>query len=80
MKRALLALGLAMASISVPLTFAKTNSHATKKATHKVKKHSHTTRGLKHVPVVSRPWYAGSTPLAHRQAFNRLMALADPRR
>ena len=31
MKRILLALGLAMASVSVPLTFAKTNNHATRR-------------------------------------------------
>ena len=50
MKRALLALGLVMASVSVPLTFAKTNNHATRRWTprpvrprltfrHNVKKH-----------------------------------------
>jgi hypothetical protein len=31
MKRALLALGLAMAFVSVPLTFAKTNNHGTRR-------------------------------------------------
>ena len=58
MKRALLALGLAMASVSVPLTFAKTNNHATRRWTprpvrprltfrHNVKKHGGNTKSVK---------------------------------
>jgi len=61
MKRALLALGLAMASVSVPLTFAKTNNHATRRWTprpvrprltfrHNVKKHGGS-KSLKNAPT-----------------------------
>lgn len=62
MKRALLALGLAMASVSVPLMFAQTNSHATRRWTprpvrprltfrHNVKKQGGGTKSLKHAPT-----------------------------
>ena len=62
MKRALLALGLAMASVSVPLTFANTNNHATRRWTprpvrprltfrHNVKKHGGSTKSLKNTPA-----------------------------
>ena len=62
MKRALLALGLAMAPVSVPLTFAKTNNHTTRRWTprpvrprltfrHNVKKHGGSTKSLKNAPT-----------------------------
>ena len=63
MKRALLALVLAMASVSVPLTFAKTHNHATRRWTprpvrprltfrHNVKKHGGSANSGKNAPTL----------------------------